>query len=251
VTVANEIAALEGGAAEKKLAAREVKVVAAATGEQVLKLVEPWENPKLWWPDDPRQYVVRTTVSVGGKVVDATRTKFGFREWTWDGPQFKLNGVPWQGRADLAHHGTKNPQGAIETWKKHGQTMFRFWATSWGGMGMNDTLDFMDKSGVPVRRSGIFDGEMASYGLSEEIEVDGRKQRVARKALFDNWLTQLKAQVRGERNHPSIFIWSIENEIVFINSLNLGQASSVEPAVAAVAREVMAESWGVGSITGR
>ena len=238
VTVANQIVPLEGGAAEKQLASREVKV--AAGGEEVLKLAEPWENPKLWWPDAPHQYVAVTTVSAGGKVVDITRTKFGFREWTWDGPQFKLNGVPWQGRADLAHHGTKNPREALETWRKHGQTMFRFWATSWGGMGMKETLDFMDRSGVPVRRSGIFDGEMASYGLGEEIEQGGKKQRAARKALFENWQAQLKAQVRGERNHPSIFIWSIENEIVYINSLNLGQASYVEPAVAAVAGDVMA-----------
>jgi len=238
VMVDSEIVPLEGGPAEMKFAPREVKV--AAGKEEVLNVTAPWENPKLWWPDAPHQYVAVTTLSAGGKVIDTARTKFGYREWTWDGRQFKLNGVPWQGRADLAHHSTRNPQEAVETWRKHGQTMFRFWAARWGGMGTQDALDFLDSGGVCVRRSGVFDGEMASYGLGEEVEQGGKKQRVARKDLFENWAAQLKAQIRGERNHPSIFIWSIENEIVYINSLNLGQASYVEPAVAAVAREVMA-----------
>lgn len=238
VSVASEVVPLEGGAAELKFAAKDVKV--APGKSEVLRLAEPWANPKLWWPDSPSQYVVVTTVSAGGKVMDTRRTKFGFREWTWDGPQFKLNGVPWQGRADLTDHGTRDPKKAVETWRRHGQTMFRFWATHWGGMGMQDTLDFMDSSGVPVRRSGIFDGEMASYGLSEEVDVDGKKQRVPRRDLFDNWLTQLKAWVKGERNHPSVFVWSVENEITYINSANLGQAAVVEPAITAVVREIMA-----------
>ena len=236
IAVAHEVVPVEGGAAEMRVAPHLMKLVGDG---HAMKLNLPWADPKLWWPDAPQQYYVVTTVSMGGKVVDRVKTKFGFREWSWDGPQFKLNGVPWQGRADLTHHSTNKPDEAIATWRKHGQTMFRFWATQWGGMGMGQTLDFMDKNGMPVRRSGILDGEMASYGLSEEAEVDGKKVRRARKDLFDNWLVQLKAQVKGERNHPSIFVWSIENEVVFINSLNLGQADWVEPAVAAVAREVM------------
>lgn len=237
VEVAHEVVPLGGGPAGLKIPAEKVSL---AGDEHVLKREGiRWENPRLWWPDDPQQYEVITTVSSGGKVLDTQRTKFGFREWSWEGRQFKLNGVPWQGRADLTHHHTNNPRQAIETWRRNGQTMFRFWGTRWGGMGMKETLDFMDASGMPVRRSGIFDGEMASYGLTEQVEENGKKVRRARKALFDNWQHQLLAQVRGERNHPSIFIWSIENEIVYINSLNLGQWQWVEPAVAAVAAEVM------------
>ena len=68
-----------------------------------MKLSEGWANPKLWWPDDPQQYHVVTRLSVAGKVIDERKTKFGFREWSYDGPQFKLNGVPWYGFADAAH----------------------------------------------------------------------------------------------------------------------------------------------------
>ncbi len=38
---------------------------------------------------------------------------------------------------------------------------------------------------------------------------------------MQNWRDQCVAQVKGERNHPSIQIWSIENEFAFINLINL------------------------------
>ncbi|MCL1888238.1 MAG: hypothetical protein FWF96_05150, partial [Kiritimatiellaeota bacterium] len=39
--------------------------------------------------------------------------------------------------------------------------------------------------------------------------------------LFNNWSKQVVARVRGERNHPSVMIWSLENEVLFINCINL------------------------------
>jgi beta-galactosidase len=39
--------------------------------------------------------------------------------------------------------------------------------------------------------------------------------------LMRNWRDQVVAQVKGERNHPSIMIWSIENEWLYINCINL------------------------------
>ena len=76
---------------------------------------------------------------------------------------------------------------------------------------------------MAVRRSGIFDGEAASYLLVD----DGK----ARTDLFDNWRTQLRAWVKAERNHPSIFVWSVENEITFINARNLGLLPQEEPEI--------------------
>ena len=45
--------------------------------------------------------------------------------------------------------------------------------------------------------------------------------------------------VREERNHPSIMIWSLENEITFINSRNLGLSKDVEPDITRAAKIVM------------
>ncbi|NLF38101.1 hypothetical protein GX586_01560 [bacterium] len=238
VELLNEIVPLEGGEAGKTFAAKSISVPARTN--VTVTLTEPWADPTLWWPDAPRQYSAITRVRQNGAVKDTCRTKFGFREWGWDGPEFKLNGIPWHGRADLVMNSAGEPDDAAGIWKRHGQTMVRFWNTTWGGLGMQETLDYHDATGTPVRRSCIFDGEMASYGLTERITgEDGTQQTVARKALFDNWIHRLKAWVRGERNHPSVFIWSLENEIVFINSRNLGTLKYVEPEITRAARDVM------------
>ena len=142
--------------------------------------------------------------------------------------------MPYHGHADCYDAGT--PEEIVAQWKKHGQNTMRFWGTSWKGMGQAEALDFFDRNGVIVRRTGLFDGEGGNYGLVETVKVNGKDVTRARKALFDNWASQLKAEVRGERNHPSIMIWSIENEITFINSRNWGLSQWVEPAIRDVAQ---------------
>jgi len=194
---------------------------------------EDWAEPKLWWPDDPRQYQLVTTLKAGGKAIDVQRTKFGFREWEWKGQHLTLNGVPWHLRADTDEP-SKDPDEAVAIWKKRGQNMVRYWGDQpWFGRTQEESLDHFDRLGMPVRRSGIFDGEAASYLL---LDDKGK----ARRDLFDNWLTQLKAWVKSERNHPSIFIWSIENEITYINARNLGWLDAEEPEIKRAVKEVMA-----------
>src|SRR5262249_38480482 len=130
-----------------------------------------------------------------------------------------------------------DPKKAVADWKKSGVNTVRYWGQRpWFGVSQEETLDFYDRIGMPVRRSSIFDGEAASYNLVENING----KNVARQALFDNWIKYLKAWVKAERNHPSIFIWSIENEITFINIRNFGLHDHCEPEIRRAVREVMA-----------
>jgi beta-galactosidase len=225
-TVDNEVVPLAGGAVEKKFPVQNVTIPAGK--EAVVKLSEAWDNAKLWWPDEPNQYNVVTRVAVAGKPVDVKMTKFGFREWQWDSLEFKLNGVPWHMWADT-YPGTGDPAKSMEIMKAHGQRMWRFWGSTWCGLDQQGTLDYMDQGGMPVRRSGVFDGEMASYNWWDKNPE-----------LMNNWRTQLQAMVKGERNHPSIFIWSMENEVTFINSRNLGKLATSDPEIKKAAQMVMA-----------
>ncbi|MBA3845673.1 MAG: hypothetical protein H0X45_03385, partial [Planctomycetes bacterium] len=225
-TVDVAVEPLTGGAPAKTFAT--VSATLAAGEERVLHLDESWPDPILWWPDAPHQYVAVTTVSAPGAVADVARTKFGFREWTWASEDFTLNGIPWRLRADTSERADFDEQLAL--WREHHQNTMRLWG--WGtfwGMDQRAALDRLDASGMHVRRSGLFDGQGAFY-----------MHNLADPALFANWTVQVLAQVRAERNHPSIQIWSIENEIAFINSRNLGLSASVEPMIAATAKQVMA-----------
>jgi hypothetical protein len=200
----NEVVPLAGGAAEKTFASKDVSIPAGQ--DAVVEISEPWANPKLWWPDDPQQYNVVTHLSVGGKEIDQRTTKFGFREWTWDGNNFKINGIPFHGFAD-----TELPP--VKDLKSHGETMLRVWAPD---SKTEALLDECDADGMPVRRTGIFDGEGANYRLTTP-------------GLWDNYRQELMAWAKGQRNHPSIFIWSMENEITFINGHVFGQDNITTP----------------------
>ena len=227
VSVGNKIVPLAGGPIEKTFAAKEATVPAGE--EALVKFSEPWTTPKLWWPDSPSQYNVVTTLSLNGAAVDERTTKFGFREWGWHGPNFTLNAIPFHGRADLADYSRADEE-AVALWRKHGQTMQRLWGEGkFSGLDPEAALDFYDAHGVVTRRTGIFDGEGAAgfYGLTEDV---GGKTG-PRRALFENWRQQLVAWAKGQRNYPSIFLWSMENEITFINSKVFGTNSITDPEI--------------------
>ena len=67
------------------------------------------------------------------------------------------------------------------------------------------------------------DGETIGYQFSES-DPETKKQQGGSElklGLMKNWREQCVAQVKGERNHPSIQVWSLENEFSFINLINL------------------------------
>jgi beta-galactosidase len=182
-----------------------------------------WENPKLWWPDEPNCYRLRTTVQVDGQPVDEQETLFGFRQWTIDGIHLRLNGVKWQGFTEHGVPGStpeehlaslKDPKfnyGFSRMWPQHGGRY------KWLGQEPEEVLSFMDRGGALLRRTGYLDGEAAGYMPAVLPE------------LGDNWIDHLRAWIKGERNHPSIMIWSVENELNFINARNLGSLDKWEP----------------------
>jgi beta-galactosidase len=239
VTVENQMVPWRGGGdssgnVEKTFAPLAVQLAAGDT--TTLTVREKWENPKIWWPSEPNLYWAVTTVKADGKPVDVKRTRFGFREWTWDTPLFCLNGVKWQMWSDAEK---ADPRGLVEEAKRSGENMMRLWSNGGlKGMTRREVLDYFDETGMCVRSSGILDGEVGSYGPGlVETGPDGKRR--AKEIFFANWRSQLAAWVKEERNHPSVFIWSVENEIVFINLSLGGMLKEGEPAVRDAALSVM------------
>ncbi|MBN1851729.1 MAG: hypothetical protein JW829_03365 [Pirellulales bacterium] len=202
--------------------------VPAGSG-QVLELSGPWDNPKLWWPDSPHLYLLRTTVVVADQPVDLKDTLFGFREWRCEGTQFTLNGVVWHMWADLVGIDS-SPEAWFEAYRSTHQRTMRFSTagqggheTRWLGLEPRAALEFFDRNGVVVRRNTTLDGERIGYHFSESDPETRRQQGGSemKMELMKNWRDQCVAQVKGERNHPSIQIWTIENEFAYINLINL------------------------------
>lgn len=224
------------GEVAARFASQPIRLAAGETAP--LELAAPWPDAKLWWPDSPNLHALRVTLTVAGTPVDVSETTFGFREWSTRGKDFLLNGVPWHGWADC--HTASDPAAWLDFYHRTNQTMMRFWGTGWMGLGPDETLDFMDRNGVVVRRSAMLDGQAIGSFMNEPDEAIRAQTGTDLKIdLARNWLDQTVAQVKGERNHPSVLVWSIENEWNYITCRNTGWSDRWEPEITKVAQAVM------------
>jgi len=202
---------------------------AAARQTQTVTLSDSWTDPTLWWPDAPHLYRLRATIVVNGAPSDVKETLFGFREWRREGTQFTLNGVVWRMWADLVGD-ERSPGAWLAAYKRTNQRTTRLGTAGqagpeshWLGLEPQDALEFCDRNGVVVRRNTTLDGETIGYQFSES-DPETRQQQGGSElklALMKNWRDQCVAQVKGERNHAAIQMWSLDNEFVYINLINL------------------------------
>jgi beta-galactosidase len=209
VTLKNEIFELNAdGSKGKSIAAISVDgVKVAAHQSQTSDAQVVVKNPKLWSLEKPQRYVVVTSVSQDGKVVDTSETPFGIRtiEFTVANG-FLLNGkrVPLNGVCD---HSDLGPLGSvinvrglerqIEILKEFGCNAIR---TS-HNPASPELLDLCDKMGMLV--------------MDESFDCWQRgKTRNDYQLLFNDWHEKdWRAELRRDRNHPSIILWSIGNEV--------------------------------------
>ena len=166
------------------------------------------DNPHLWSVENPYIYTVKTEVLKGKKVVDTYETTTGFRDFKFDpetgfwlnGKNFKLNGV-------CEHHDLGCLGAAFSEDAMHRKL------TILKQMGVNaircshnppapELLALCDTMGLVV--------------MDESFDMWRRKKTQNDYArFFDEWherdLTDL---VLRDRNHPSVMMWSIGNEVL-------------------------------------
>ena len=163
-------------------------------------------TPQLWSPETPTLYKAVTQILKGKKVIDEIETTFGFKtvEWKTDtgfwlnGENVKLKGV--------CEHWEGGPVGGA--WTK---PMLRWKLQSLKDMGINAIrpshnptppmfYDICDEIGLLVMDE-IFDG------WHKKAPQDYGKQ-----AFNEWWQRDVTEWITRDRNHPSIFVWSLGNE---------------------------------------
>lgn len=165
-------------------------------------------RPHLWSVDDPYIYKVRTQVLVGGKVVDEVWTNTGFRSFRFDaktgfwlnGKNMKLNGV--------CEHHDFGCLGAVVNEDAMHRKLVRL-----KEMGVNairsshnppapELLNMCDTMGLIV--------------MDESFDMWRRRKTQNDYArFFDEWHERdLADLILRDRNHPSILMWSIGNEVL-------------------------------------
>lgn len=179
--------------------------VAAGDAKSSVQLVELAE-PQLWDVDSPHLYRAISRVRVAGQVTDVAETPFGVRtfEFTAD-DGFHLNGRRVQLHGVNLHHDL-GPLGAafhlraaerqLEIMKDMGVNALR---TSHNPPAP-EVLDLCDRMGIVVWDE-VFD------------KWDGTATRPQNVSMADHGWRQIPQMIRRDRNHPSVVVWSVGNEV--------------------------------------
>jgi beta-galactosidase len=151
-------------------------------------------TPELWSPESPKLYKLITTVEAGGKIVDRTETEFGIRSVAFDAEKgFLLNGKPYTLKGTCNHQDHAGAGAALPDRLQY------FRVAKLKEMGCNayrtshnpptpELLEACDRLGMLVM------DENRLLGSDEEN------------------LRRWEGQIRRDRNHPSVAIWSLANE---------------------------------------
>ncbi len=166
------------------------------------------KNPRLWSVEDPQLYRVVTTIRSGQLLADTYETVTGIRSFVFDRDKgFILNGEPVVIRGVCNHHdlgclgaavNTRALERQLEILKEMGCNGIR---TSHNPPAP-ELLDLCDRMGFIV--------------MDEAFDIWKVKKTDFDYSLdFDEWHRRdIEAMVLRDRNHPSVFIWSIGNEVM-------------------------------------
>jgi beta-galactosidase len=191
----------------KRVAHAETKIVLAAKSEKEVTQVIHVSNPNLWTPDAPNLYVAQVQIIQNSKLIDDTKNNFGIRTIEFSSSNgFLLNGKTVKMNGGCVHHDNgclgaaafdRAEERKVELLKSAGFNAVR---TSHNPPSVA-FLDACDRLGLLV--------------MDESFDcwrIGKNKNDYAK--YFDAWWKRdLEAMVLRDRNHPSIVMWSIGNEI--------------------------------------
>ncbi len=158
---------------------------------------------KLWSPDAPNLYGLLLTVSMGGKTADVKYQRFGWRQFTFDGNKLLLNGQPITLRGDSWHF-----LGVPQMTRRYAYAWYRLLKDA----GANAVR--LHASIYPSFYHDMAD-EMGIMILDESaIWASDGGPKADSDLFWRNCQTNVTELVRRDRNHPSVFGWSVCNEIL-------------------------------------
>lgn len=182
----------------------EIEAEAMPEVEQEIEI----QNPIRWSVEHPYLYKVKSEIRRNGKLVDEDEMLTGIRSFRFDARKgFFLNGEPVKIKGVCLHHDLGCLGAAVHVRALERQLEIL------KGMGCNgircshnppapELLDLCDRMGFIV--------------MDEAFDMWRRKKTAHDYArYFDEWHERdLRDFIMRDRNHPSVFLWSIGNEVL-------------------------------------
>ena len=165
-------------------------------------------QPRLWSPATPALHrAVVEVVTADGVVVDRVQQAFGIRRIEIDAEKgLRVNGVPYEMKGACVHH-DNGPLGAAAIDRAEERRVEILKAAGYNAIRTSHNppspafLDAADRLGMLV--------------IDEAFDMWERPKNPQDYHRFfkDWWAQDLAAMVRRDRNHPSVVLWSIGNEV--------------------------------------
>ncbi|QAA80444.1 DUF4982 domain-containing protein [Aequorivita sp. H23M31] len=179
----------------------------SAQSEKTIGLGIVVEKPLLWDTENPNLYQARTYIYEADELVHEEITSFGFRTLDFTANEgFLLNGKTVEIKGVCLHHdlgplgasfNTRAAERQLEILKEMGCNSIR---TSHNPPAP-EVLDLCDKMGILVQVEAFDTWQKGK--MENDYHIN-----------FDTWhVEDLRAMVLRDRNHPSVFMWSIGNEV--------------------------------------
>jgi len=212
VSIKHEIYELEanGGRGKRVASASSDAVRVGAQAAQSAESRIAVKSPRLWSVQKPQRYAAVTSVSQGGKLMDVYETAFGIRTIRFDADKgFFLNDQPIEIFGVCNHHDLGALGAAINTRALERQLEI---LKAMGGNAVRtshnpptpELLDLADRMGIL-----IMDEAFDCWAATKQ-----RRSQADYARLFPDWHEKdWRAQLRRDRNHPSVILWSTGNEV--------------------------------------
>ncbi|WP_255563725.1 sugar-binding domain-containing protein [Mucilaginibacter rivuli] len=206
------------------IAKGDVSHIIAAPGEHLNKnLPLSISSPQLWSVDHPALYTLAVSISIEGKVKDIIIQKVGIRSAVFDANKgFALNGKSMKLKGvcihdDAGNFGVAVPEAVwarrLHNLKEAGVNSIR--------LSHNPHADYLydlcDRMGLLVMDEAFDEWEL---GKNKWIAGwnEGKPGQDGYHEYFKDWADRdLADMIKRDRNHPSIILWSIGNEIDYPN----------------------------------
>ncbi len=165
------------------------------------------EDIRLWDIDSPYLYTLEAEIVQGDSILDKESINFGFRKFFFDPKEgFSLNGRETKLKGVCLHHDLGSLGAAVNKYALKRQLLIM------KDMGVNairtthnmpavELMELCDELGLLVV------SEAYDMWESPKTEYDNARY------FKDTWKRDIKSWVTRDRNHPSLIMWSIGNEI--------------------------------------
>ncbi|MDO4496381.1 MAG: glycoside hydrolase family 2 TIM barrel-domain containing protein [Bacteroidales bacterium] len=205
----------------KRVAQENIGKVAKSEGKNRVSLKV--NKPKRWDLDSPYLYTMVTTLYEDGKAVDSNQIKVGLRSIEFDADKgFSLNGRNMKVKGVCLHHDA-GVLGAVvpeDVWRRRLINLKAIGANAIRCAHNPQApvlYDLCDELGLLVMDEASDEWEFPKRKWVEGWNV-GTPSFDGTYDFFEEWIDRdVTDMVRRDRNHPSIILWSIGNEVDYPN----------------------------------